>query len=333
MAVIFTLCSNNYLAQAKVLTDSVAKYCPNTKIVIGLVDELNENIDYSFFLPAIIVPLIDLKIENTEELFLKYNIVELNTAVKASYFKYLSKIFYPCTKIVYFDPDIKVFYSLSNLFKLLNQYDILLTPHINSPILRDGYKPSENLFLNYGLYNLGFIGLNPQKEQVNHFLNWWEERILRDNRNNLAEGYFVDQLPINLVPIFYENVKILKEYGYNMAPWNLHERQIVKQDNSGIILNDQSNLLFYHFSSYNHKASHQLCKSYYTRFSFETRPDIISIYKAYHENIIENRVSFFEKIPCCLLKTEILVQPELSFFQRLQRFLSSIYHSILGLKL
>src|ERR1017187_7472506 len=37
---------------------------------------------------------------------------------------------------------------------------------------------------------------------------------------------FVDQKWINLAPCFFENVKILKQPGCNMAFWNLHERHL-----------------------------------------------------------------------------------------------------------
>jgi hypothetical protein len=46
--IIFTLCSNNYLAQAKTLGDSVKKFNPDVLFVIGLVDKLHPEIDYSF---------------------------------------------------------------------------------------------------------------------------------------------------------------------------------------------------------------------------------------------------------------------------------------------
>ena len=45
--IIFTLCSNNYLANAKTLGDSILNHRPNTMFVIGLVDERNCEIDYN----------------------------------------------------------------------------------------------------------------------------------------------------------------------------------------------------------------------------------------------------------------------------------------------
>lgn len=307
MNLIFTICSNNYLAQAKVFTDSIALYEPGAKIIIGLIDELNIQIDYNFFTPAEIIPLKELQIENISELFEKYNIVELNTAVKASYFKYLSVKYPEVKKIIYFDPDIKIFQSLNSIFNELNTSDIILTPHILTPIELDGSQPQENLFLKHGIYNLGFIGIRSINENVKRFLNWWEDRILYRSFTNMPEGFFVDQLPINLAPIFFNNVKILEGYGYNMAPWNLHERKLVSAEAESYTLQDGSPLYFYHFSSYDYKRPEELCKPYYSRFTFNDRPDLIKIYKTYQKDIINNRVSFFEDIPCSLL-----IQPKMN---------------------
>ena len=47
--IIFTLCSNNYLAQAQVLAASVRQHQPGWKFVLGLVDTMLEQVDYKSF--------------------------------------------------------------------------------------------------------------------------------------------------------------------------------------------------------------------------------------------------------------------------------------------
>ena len=308
MNIIFTICSNNYLAQAKILMASASEFSPESILVIGLVDERGSQIDYDNFLPAIIVPIAELKLENEPELYAKYNIVELNTCVKASYFKYLSHRFPQVKKIIYFDPDIKIFNSLESMLLELDTAEIILTPHILTAIKPDEFEPKENIFLNYGLYNLGFLGLRAHTQNVNMFLDWWEERILHNGFANVAQGFFVDQLPVNFVPIFFKHVSILKAFGYNMAPWNLHERELALQAEGSLLLNDGSPLYFYHFSAYDYKKPDQLCKDYYTRFNFKKRPDLVSIYTEYNIALIKNGVEGYEHIPCVILKSAV-VQP------------------------
>ncbi|MEP7108057.1 MAG: hypothetical protein ABI760_08740 [Ferruginibacter sp.] len=300
MNIVFTLCSNNYLAQAKIFADSVQYYNPEDKVIIGLVDELNPGIDYSFIASAEIIPVKQINIPGLRELCNRYNIVELNTIVKASYIKYFIAQYSHTKNIIFFDPDVRLFSSLHPLYQELDQADILLTPHILSPTPDDGFRPQENVFLNYGIYNLGFIALRTTSEDVVKFLDWWENRIINYGYNRVADGFFVDQLWVNLVPVFYKRVHILQSPGYNMAPWNLYERFITKTD-KGYMLNDGVELIFYHFSSFNYKEPNVLCKSFYNRFTLEDRPDLQPLYRQYHNDMINNKAEFFSQFLCSLL--------------------------------
>ena len=57
----FTLCSNNYLAQAKTLGDSFVRHNPAGHFVIGLVDRRREDVDYAALGPFEILPVEDLR--------------------------------------------------------------------------------------------------------------------------------------------------------------------------------------------------------------------------------------------------------------------------------
>ncbi|HEX4374282.1 MAG TPA: hypothetical protein VHZ50_13355, partial [Puia sp.] len=83
----FTICSNNYLAQATVLGNSVKLHNPSYQFTIFLVDEKNEKIDYEKIGHEIIpVHLIE---PDLDKLVLKYDIIELNTCIKPRIFEYL----------------------------------------------------------------------------------------------------------------------------------------------------------------------------------------------------------------------------------------------------
>jgi hypothetical protein len=73
------------------------------------------------------------KIEpNFESLALKYNIIELNTCLKPRVFEYLfaERKF---RRVIFLDPDIKLFNTLTHLFASLDNANILLTPHTFRP--------------------------------------------------------------------------------------------------------------------------------------------------------------------------------------------------------
>lgn len=315
MKIAFTICSNNYLAQAKILGDSLFEKNPDYKFIIGLCDELSDEIDYSFFEGIEIIPVSRIKIYCFDEIIKKYNIIELNTSIKPSFFKYLINRYEALETIIYFDPDIQIFNKLDLLEKDLEKYDILITPHILNPISVDDFSPSENLFLNYGIYNLGFLALNAKSQNSIKLLNWWEDKTLKIGFDRVSEGLFVDQLWINLVPIFFNNVKILREYGYNVAPWNLHERNLIKKNNGQYIMQDDSQLVFYHFSSYNYTKPELISKGYNRYDTVTLTNEIHQLYSQYHNKLIENKICFFSKIKCHYINYEVKVVKKKSFYK------------------
>ena len=315
MKIAFTICSNNYLAQAKILGDSLLEKNPNYKFIIGLCDELSDDIDYSFFGNIEIIPVSQIGIYCFDDIIKKYDIIELNTSIKPSFFKYLINKHQSLETIIYFDPDIQIFNKLILLEKYLEMEDVLITPHILYPISVDHLQPSENSFLNYGIYNLGFLALNPKSKNAIDLLEWWEDKTLKIGFNRVSDGLFVDQLWINLAPIFFNNVKVLQEYGFNVAPWNLHERNSIHKNDSEYIMKDNSKLVFYHFSSYNYLKP-ELFSKYYNRYnSVELSKEIFELYNQYHDKLIQNKIAFFSEIKCQYIKVEEEVVKKKSYFK------------------
>jgi len=299
MKLAFTICSNNYLAHAKTLGDSLTKYNPDYRFIIALVDRRSPKIDYNFLSMYEILPIEDIGIEGFEEIWQKYNIIELNTAVKPSLFKYFFEQYPNIDTGFYFDPDILIYNSLQRLESYFQEGDILLTPHALSPIetRKPGLVPSDRTFLNHGLYNLGFIGLKSGSKPVRSLLDWWEKRTLQEGFIDVCNGLFVDQLWINLAPIYFDSVKAIKEMGFNVAPWNLHERGRIQEKNGSYTMPDQSQLTFYHFSSYKFTSPSVMAK-YYDLFQFSDFPEIKPLYAEYQELLLANKIVEFSKEPC-----------------------------------
>jgi hypothetical protein len=288
----FTICSNNYLAQAIVLGNSVKAKCPHHTFLIILVDELNTEIKYNE-IPFEVLPIHIIE-PQIQSLVLKYNIIELNTSVKPGVIEYLFKE-RMADRVIYLDPDIKIYDDLTDLEEKLQQHTIVLTPHIFTPIPLDGKTPGENSFLNFGLYNLGFIGLSASDE-TDKFISWWKERTYKQGYNKVEDGIFVDQLYINLVPIFFKGVHILNHMGYNMAPWNLHERYLSQKDNVYWI-NEKDRLGFFHFSAFKIN-SNELPVHFYDRYSLQDRHDLQSLYHEYNTELINAAYLHYSKFKC-----------------------------------
>ncbi|MFH4964294.1 hypothetical protein V8G69_04760 [Gaetbulibacter sp. M235] len=291
----FTICSNNYLGQALALKQSFLKHNPNFGFYIILVDQFSDKADYSAFEPSTIITIADIDGVDLKDLISRYYIIALNTCIKPSVFKYLINKHPRVEAIYYLDPDLYFFDSISGLNDKLKTKTAVLTPHILTPIPRDGKLPDENIFMKYGIYNLGFLGLNAKSKETKTMLDWWEERTLKFGYDKVNEGYFVDQLWMIYAPIFYKDIEVLTTYNYNMAPWNLHERRIISIDNGNILLNDQSQLVFYHFSKLAENDT-DISRDF-NRFNLDDFPLLKMLYNQYKDVLMTCRYNDYKDIP------------------------------------
>lgn len=292
--VAFTICSNNYLAQAKVLSDSILKHNPDYEFIIGLCDKKNQQIDYSVFSECTLIEVEELAIPNFHNMCIEYDIIELNTSIKPFLFSYIFKSI-NADLVFYIDPDICVFDSLSTIEAELIDNDILLTPHIYTAIPEDGCIPQENIFLNYGLYNLGFLGLK-KSNNSEQLLNWWSTKLASQCLNRVSEGHFVDQLPMNYAPIFFDKVKISDNWGVNVAYWNFHERQITLS-NGCYFINGNIPLVLFHFSNYKVSKKDEITP-FFNRFTMDAFPAIKTLYANYYRQMIDNKFNDYTQIDC-----------------------------------
>jgi len=286
MKIAFTLCSNNYLAQAKTLGDSLIQFNPDFTFIIGLVDRLNEDIDYSFFNPHIIIPVESIGINGNKSLIRKYNIVEYNTAVKPFYFDYLFSN-YNTDTVTYFDPDIRIYGPIGNeLMDIYKEYDFILTPHLLNAQVRS-IPEMEQLLLNVGVFNLGFLGLR-RSEQTQLFIDFLKNRLYTSCYIDFCNGLFVDQIWANLIPCYFSKYFIWKDPGCNVGYWNFSERTLSTKEGNYFV-NSEYSLKFFHISNYNPLTPEVLCK--WLSYSFEKRHDLKSIYDSYQKELLQNGYS------------------------------------------
>jgi len=341
MTLAFTICSVNYLAQARTLGNSLRQTNPDVRYVIGLVDKLSVA-----NLPPDVMPGYDLLevdqvgIPDFGAMCNRYDITELNTAVKPFYIDFLYNQYPDATEVIYFDPDIIIFQPLTKLIADLHTYSIVLTPHTCSPT-PDWERPNEQHHLNTGIFNLGFIGLR-RDDTARQFVNWWKDRLVYECRIDLCAGLFVDQQWVNFVPVYYDNVLIEHHPGYNVAYWNLHERIVTTDDtNNWLITNPSTNrtepLQFFHYSGYNPYQPGEVSK-YQTRFAFaavtdtgktETRtarPDVLPLFDLYREQLLLNYNDQYRQYPCVYIKPPVVLR-----YRRVRKLLNGPLHRLIAL--
>jgi hypothetical protein len=210
---VFTIIAKNYLPYARVLMRSVAQQHAGWRRIVVLADLVG-----GYFDPGQedfeIVLTQDLPIPSSRWFHFKYTILELSTAVKPYAFEHLfgTGAF---DRIVYLDPDIRVYSPLHAITEALRTADVVLTPHLTRP-LEDDRRPAEIDILRSGAYNLGFIGV-AQSLESKTFLAWWRQRLYDHCVVDLPRGLFVDQRWIDLAPGMFERVAIVRDAGYNVA--------------------------------------------------------------------------------------------------------------------
>lgn len=232
-----TICTRSYLPMATVLMRSIQRFHPDASRFILVVDGGTLQSDVA----EIIGPdFLDLSEFDFDWRVQYYDAVELCTSLKASLLKTLLKDF---DVVTYLDPDVELF-AADNIpvARNLGPWTVLATPHRLTPPPLDGLMPSERTFLTYGVLNLGYLSVCHSSHD---FLVWWDERLRFFSRNAPAMAEFTDQKWMDLAMTYFD-VKVIKHPGYNVAPWNLDERNLQVSGHEYRV--GELPLVFFHFS-------------------------------------------------------------------------------------
>ncbi|MET0371465.1 MAG: glycosyltransferase [Sphingobium sp.] len=211
----------------------------------------------------------------------RYDIMEFNTAAKPYMILHLFAMGYE--NVIYFDPDIKVYRPISPVFDALAAgASVVLTPHLTRPAESDT-PPDDITIMKAGIYNLGFVAFG-RHEGVESVLRWWARRLRYQCINAQGEGIFVDQKFVDLVPGFLSDVVVLRDTTLNVAYWNLFQRDF-SYDGDHWQVDDEA-LLFFHFSGYDPRNSHQLSK-HTPLFSRDNSPALNSLLDDYQADLFD----------------------------------------------
>lgn len=258
---IFTICSNNYLASARTFFDSVHRHQPDADLFLCLADGVLDA--KGLYDPGWrVVAAEQLAIPDFAAFSFRYDVMEFNTALKPFMFQYLFEQ-QDYDIVLYFDPDIEIFRPLEHIIGKLDQgASFFLTPHLCAPN-EEQLDPNDITIMKAGIYNLGFLGV-VRGDESRGVLAWWARRLRYQCINAQAEGIFVDQKFIDLVPGFAPNAHISPDTTLNVAYWNLPQRQLDLRDGAWLV--DGAPLTFFHYSGFDPRQPARLSK-HDTRFA------------------------------------------------------------------
>jgi len=248
----FTVCNLAYLPKALVLAESVLKH-EHRKIKIYLIErkcdvELPDSL-------ADFIWIEDADVPDLYDLAFKYDITEFSTSVKP----FLAlKLLEEFDNVIFLDPDTCVYHSLDPILADLETHPIVLTPHYTQP--QDNAWPNSDVgMMRFGSFNLGFFAISKSDEGIS-FLEWWSDRCFRFCYFETQFGLSTDQKWVSIAPCFFEHLYVSFNLGYNVAFWNVQERNVSKDSSGNYIVNEKYPLIFFHFSSFDEKNPNLLSK-------------------------------------------------------------------------
>ena len=245
----YTSINNNYFAKARILAKTIKQHCKNARFSLVLSDNVMQDINWvnEPFDDVITIDKLGIPVENLNLWIYIHTVVELCTAVKGqALVKFLEE---GSDKVVYLDPDIAVFDDLHELEQLLDEYDVLLTPHQTIPENKEcDILNNEICSLKHGVYNYGFYAVRNSENGLK-YARWWRDRLLSFCYDDIPNGLFTDQRWGDLAPALFEGVYILRDPGCNVSTWNITTRKVTKESDGRYYVNG-SPLKFYHFSGF-----------------------------------------------------------------------------------
>jgi|ERR687885_68340 hypothetical protein len=245
-----TIITKSYLAFARALSHTISEHDPNIKLYVLLADDLD-----GYFNPAeetfktiLLEELPDQDL--VRKMCFYYTPFELCCALRGMLHEYMYEK-QIARSWIFLDSDILTYTSLKVIFQQLETTSILLNPHILNPLEQQYVDEIEVGILVSGLYNAGFLGLK-RSEETQRFIKWFKNRLIHYSFNRRGKGklnlLFVDQLWLNFVPHFFNDVSFLVHAGANVAYWNLISHSLTKKNNTYFV-NDQP-LIFIHFTGW-----------------------------------------------------------------------------------
>jgi glycosyltransferase involved in cell wall biosynthesis len=278
------IATRNYIPYAKVTASTFATHHPEFQIFLLLVD--GEPADAALFKEGNAVLLNDLGVPQAGFYAAKFTASELANSLKPVFLQYLAAF---VDTVVYLDCDIGVFSRLTEMLDALSTHDLILVPHMLTPPPRPEQfwvHPTRADTFNAGLINAGSFAMNLSRCEA--FLQFWREANLAPGAFFEGAGFQTDQQYLNWALVNVSGVYVLRSTRYNVAYWNLHERDLRCVRTAGSTPHyevDGNPLGFFHFSGYD--INNRFCLSRHDgRHSVYNLPAVAEILGWYSDTVL-----------------------------------------------
>ena len=274
-----TIVAKQHLPVARVLADSFLEHHPDAPFYVLLTDEVE-----GYFQPEAerfrLLHLGDLSIPQLTPFRFNYSQQELSYAATPFLIEYLLDLGF--SDVAFLKQESLVLGGMASVFDG-GSHSLILTPHLLKPLPGEDRIARELNILQAGSFNAGFVGVS-DSGPARAFLKWWQERVFRHCRLDVAEGMHFEQRWLDLAPSFFEGVHILRDPGMNVAHWNLPERQIsIGPD--GDVLAEGRPCRFFRFSGFDFEQPFYATR-YNTRLTLDNMGPAAAVFRSYHERLV-----------------------------------------------
>lgn len=285
----YTVITPNYLAQGLSLRESFLRHNPGCGFYICIAGR-REDIPLEDTRGFHFIP--DITDERIPPMLGKYKAFEMCCALKPFFAGLLFAVLPGTDHLVYLDGDIFVFGKL----QVLSNAAITLSPHRTSHItfLPEADIHSDFSLHRFGVFNAGYFEVKKSAEGI-RFLEWWKQTLSDHCYFDPDKHQSCDQLWLNCVPVFFQDVYINRSPGYNMAYWNLIERKVTGQEGQWLVNGEP--LVFFHYSHYKVEDPERMSSFDSPFLSFSHFPELRPIYKAYEQSVLRNGYLQYKSIP------------------------------------
>lgn len=143
--------------------------------------------------------------------------------------------------LLYLDADVYLFNDIEILYKEIGEASIAMCSHRIPWYISIVSK-------NYGMYNVGVNAFRNDEDGIACLKQWHKDcREWTSEQVDYPLSFFSDQIWLDKWPNKYQNIKVLKHIGINVAPWNAIQYNFSIKDEKYFV-NDKP-LVIYHFSS------------------------------------------------------------------------------------
>ncbi|MGQ9365934.1 tetratricopeptide repeat protein [Azospirillum sp. A39] len=280
-----TVVTRSHLRYAHALRQMLRRHHPHDPFCVLVVDALDgDPLPEEAVFDCPLVRLQAFLTPKIQDMTIYYAAYELCGNIKPYFLQYLFGAT-AAEKIVYLDSDLFVTGRLDAAVEALDTHEITAAPHTLTPIPDDGQEPSDLTIAANGAYNTGLMGFR-RTAAVRDTLAWMADRVHRRGFNAFSRGMFCEQRFFNLgVSLHHDRFQPIRQPGYNVGYWNLHERIITRRE--GAYFANGERVTYFHMSGFELTGRERL-SVYDERYKLADHPQagILAVLSREYEGLI-----------------------------------------------